>query len=592
MVQEHRRLAAIVSSDVVGYSRLMGRDESGTLAALRRHRVDVVEPILEEHGGRLVKTIGDGMLIEFSSVVAAIRSAQRIQHLTVDRFGDGASDNAIDLRIGIHLGDVIVEDDDIFGDGVNVAARLQEIAEPRGIAISQTAYEHLDETTASGFTEGGEHRLKNLRRPIRVWRWPAGDDETVTDARDSGQQLQPFDKPSIAVLPFSTLSGGGEDDYFGEGVAEDLISALAQFSTLYVTARNSSFLFRGRDVDLRAVGAELGVRYALLGSVRRSGAMIRIVIQLADTETGAQVWSSRYDREMSEVFALQDEITESVAGAMGGQILSVELDRARKRRPRDLDAWEMTLRGLWHLGRGGAGDVAQAESLALTAIEREQTYALSYALLSICRSMKAAYGWSEGAAAEMVREAGAAARTAINLDANDETAHVAMGFSCWLAGRHDDAIRAYERALELSPNFATASAFLGQVLAFVGEPERAVELLHRAVRLSPKDLNIGFWHHFEAMAEFSRRNYNAAIACERRSIGQNPEFPSSHRLLASCYGLTGQHEAARSALAELNRLLPAATLADMREQTAQFFARPDDLERLLEGLRLAGMPEA
>ena len=340
---EQRRLAAIVSADVAGYSRLMGRDESGTLAALKALRQEVVDPTIASHGGRIVKTTGDGLLLEFPSVVNAVRCAVEVQTAMADRTAEIAEDRRIAFRIGINIGDIIVEGDDIFGDGVNVAARLQEIAAPGGICISSRVHEDVRDRLDTAFDDGGTQTLKNIARPVQVWRWQPGT-AVLPKPAPAPTALPLPDKPSIAVLPFQNMSGDAEQEYFADGIAEDIITELTRFRELFVIARNSSFSYKGKSPNVRDVGRELGVRYVLEGSVRRAGNRIRLTGQLVDTQTDAHIWAERYDRQLDDVFLVQEELTRSIVRAIAPQISETELARVRRRNPASLSAYELAVR--------------------------------------------------------------------------------------------------------------------------------------------------------------------------------------------------------------------------------------------------------
>jgi len=371
-MSQTRRLAAILAADIAGYSRLIGADEGGTLRRLRAIRGDIIDPTIATHHGRLVKTTGDGWLLEYSSIVDALRSATEIQAGMAERNAGVPQNDRIEFRIGINVGDIVVEDDDIFGDGVNVAARLEGLAEPGGICVSARVQEDAAGKLDLAFEDMGEQRLKNIARPVRVYRIHGS--EKVGGAKDSIVQ-PPFalpDKPSIAVLPFTNMSADAEQEFFGDGIAEDVITALAHYPSLFVIARNSSFTYKGRAVDVKQIGRELGVRYVLEGSLRKSGNRIRVTAQLVEAETGNHVWAERYDRELSEIFALQDEITEAVATAIAPAIADAELRRAMRKLPGSLDAWAAYQRGLWHVGKFRAEDnvLAQQFSSGLSILTR------------------------------------------------------------------------------------------------------------------------------------------------------------------------------------------------------------------------------
>ena len=373
---EQRRLAAIVSADVAGYSRLMGRDESGTLAALKALRQEVVDPAIASHGGRIVKTTGDGLLLEFPSVVNAVRCAVEVQTAMADRTAGIAEDRRIAFRIGINLGDIIVEGDDIFGDGVNVAARLQEIAPPGGICISSRVHDDVRDRLDTAFDDGGAQTLKNIARPVQVWRWQPG--TTVAPKPAPAPTALPLpDKPSIAVLPFQNMSGDPEQEYFADGIVEDIITALSRFKSLFVIARNSSFTYKGRAVDMRQVGRELGVRYVLEGSVRKAGGRVRITGQLIEASTNAHLWAEKIDGELSDVFELQDQITASVVSSIAPTIEQAEIKRVRQQAVNILDSYDTFLRGMALFYQR---QPAAARNFFKRAAEQNPEYAAAYAM--------------------------------------------------------------------------------------------------------------------------------------------------------------------------------------------------------------------
>ena len=361
-----RRLAAIVSADVVGYSHLMGRDEAGTLRRLNAHRSEHIDPLIAKHGGRIVKTTGDGLLLEFPSVVAAVECCVAVQEGMTERSAV-ADGEVIQFRIGVHLGDVIVEGDDIFGDGVNIAARLQEIGDTGGVTISSNAHDSVDGRIEAKFVDGGNQELKNITRPVHVWRWANGDGTTTIVAEAKPLPLP--DKPSIAVLPFDNMSGDPEQEYFSDGVTEDIITALSKFRWFFVTARNSTFVYKGKANDIKQVGRELGVRYVLEGSVRKAGNRIRITAQLIEAETGNHIWAERFDRELEHIFDLQDELTQAITSRLDAEISDSERQLARRKTCIDLGAWNYYQRGMWHFNRFSKTDFRAAREQFETAIE-------------------------------------------------------------------------------------------------------------------------------------------------------------------------------------------------------------------------------
>ena len=373
-----RRLAAILAADVVGYSRLMGKDDAGTLTAVKALRKELFAPKVVEHHGRIVKLMGDGALVEFPSVVDAVECAVAVQRGVAARNAGVPEDKCIALRIGVNLGDIIIEGNDIYGDGVNVAARLQELATPGGIALSATAHEHAMAKVDIGFRDGGEHDLKNIAKPVRVWRWSEGEAATV----DEAAPLPLPDKPSLAVLPFTNMSGDPEQEYFSDGITEDIITELSRFRSLFVIARNSSFHYKGQSPKVQDVGRELGVQYVVEGSVRKAGNRARITAQLVEAASGNHLWAERYDRDLDDIFAVQDEVTNAIVTAIEPTLGSAERDRARRKPTGRLDAWESYQRGLWHTYRNTAADNTEAQVFFRRAIELDPDFAPAHAGLA------------------------------------------------------------------------------------------------------------------------------------------------------------------------------------------------------------------
>ncbi len=426
-----RRLAAILAADVVGYSRLMGIDEEGTLNQLRSIRAELIDPKITEHRGRIVKTTGDGLLVEFSSVVDGLRCATEWQRGMAER-NAGTSDDRIEFRIGINVGDVAVEDGDIFGDGVNVAARLEGLAEPGGICVSARVQEDAAGRLDLMFDDMGEQALKNIARPVRVYRVRAtGATPTETTPNATPTEIAPVlpDKPSIAVLPFQNMSGDPEQEFFADGIAEDIITALARYPSLFVIARNSSFSYKGRAVDVKQVGRELGVRYVLEGSLRKSGNRVRVTAQLVEAETGNHVWAERYDRDLADIFAVQDEITEATTIAIAPAIADAEQQRAMRKPPASLDAWGVYQRGMWHLSKAGNEDNALAEKLFQRAVDLDPMFAGGYIGLSAVLSR------AKGTQSEEE----ALARRAVALDGGNAEAHARLALSLLARGDHQGA---------------------------------------------------------------------------------------------------------------------------------------------------------
>jgi len=556
---EQRRLAAIVSADVAGYSRLMGRDESGTLAALKALRREVVDPAIASHGGRIVKTTGDGLLLEFPSVVNAVRCSIEVQAAMAGRMSDVSEDRRIAFRIGINIGDIIIDGDDIFGDGVNIAARLQEIAPAGGICISSRVHEDVRDRLDIAFGDGGIQTLKNITRPVQVWRWQPG--AAVPKPATTPTALPLPDKPSIAVLPFQNMSGDPEQEYFADGVTEDIITELARFHELFVIARNSSFTYKGRSVDVRSVAGELGVRYVLEGSIRRSAQRIRVTGQLIDASTGNHIWAERYDRVLDDVFAVQEELTHSIVGAIAPHIRDAEAVHAR-RRPGGLSAYEFAVRANSKAWEAYAKadrtlqDEAMSDARSALVIDPGCTIALNaialiqaqHMVLPTAADRQAA--WQEGIVA---------ATRAIEADRNDNVGHTWKGVLLAFASEdklRNEALGHARRGVELNPNDSLSLMMLAFVEINEGEAQSAIGHLEQAMRISPRDPLRHFMFQQLSRACFISRRYAEGAMHALAAIREAPDLPLSHvDLTLHRIGL-GDVEGGRAALAEVLRLDP------------------------------------
>jgi adenylate cyclase len=577
-----RRLTAILAADVAGYSRLMGADEEGTLERLKALRRELLDPKIAEHHGRIVKTTGDGLLLEFASVVDAVRCAVAVQQGMAEWNTGVAADNRIEWRIGINLGDVIVEGDDLYGDGVNIAARIEALADPGGVFVSNTVYDHVRDRMPFGFEDLGEQQVKNIARPVRVYRVNyAGAAQTPV-----APALPLPDKPSIAVLPFQNMTADAEQEFFSDGITEDITTALSKVRWFFVIARNSSFTYKGRAVDVKQVGRELGVRYVLEGSVRMFGNRARITAQLIDATIGSHVWAERYDRELADIFAVQDEITERVVGAIEPQLYAAERFRSQRKPPESLDAWECVIRALSCIAQSSLAGYNEAEALCRRAIAISPGYGHAHSLLSWVLLRRT--DWS-GDVTSFLAEAEATVRAALDLDEQDPWAHLTHGLVLYRQRRHGEAERAYRRALELNPNFALAHAVLGLPLAYRGAHREAVESAQRAMRLSPNDPLIGRQaSHTMAFAEFAAGHYPECMAWARKTIERHPgHLPPYHALIAAA-ALQGDTLAATESMTDLLRLRPDFSLAWADKNLP---LTGDIRERLLDGLRRAGVPE-
>jgi adenylate cyclase len=580
-----RRLAAILAADVVGYSRLMGEDEMGTLVRLKALRRELVQPKITECKGRIVKLMGDGLLAEFPSAVEAVRCAAAIQEEMVDRETDLSDEQRVRLRVGINLGDIIVEGADIYGDGVNVASRLEGLADPGGMCISNAVYEQVDGRVDFDFDDLGEEDFKNIDRPIRVWRWSAvsrpGGAATKPATRKSG-------KPSIAVLPFENMSGDPDQEYFSDGISEDVITELSRFHALSVIARNSSFQFKGDAPNLVRVGRVLGVDYIIEGSVRKAGKRVRVTAQLIEIQTGSHIWADRYDHDLENIFAVQDEITQRIISAVAPGIVSAEIQRAQRKDVETLDAWDRIMRAHWHLARFTMEDNAEARRLLTEAAQIEPDSALALGDLAMIHTFDAIWNWGISRD-QSLAAAGEAARRAVWLDENNAWGHIALGVVEAFSGHSDEARRRLERAIKISPNDPNAHGHLGFALALAGEANGAIAELEEAVRLSPRDPFLAFWYMSRAVAAFVAGDHEQTILWCRKTIEENPRFPGAYRILAATYGELGEIEKAKPALEELLRQMPGLTIAATHQQVP--WKMPEHAERYANGLRKAGLPE-
>ena len=580
-----RRLAAIVSADVVGYSRLMGRDESGTLARLKELRASLLDPLIANHGGRIVKTMGDGLLLEFPSIVNAVACCKAMQ-TGVERQRANSCAEAMRFRIGVHLGDVIADGEDVFGDGVNLAARLQEAAEPGGIAVSENSYSYLDEAAAAGFSRLGEREFKNIRTPVGVWHWKdTTSAETVEDR--SLQKRDLSNKPAIAVLPFDNMSGDAEQGYFADGITEDIITNLSYIRWLYVIARNSSFAYKNRAIDVRKVANELGVRYVLEGSVRKAGSRVRITAQLIDANTSAHLWASRYDRDLTDIFSVQDEITRSVVAAIEPEILAAEGLRARNRSQHDIDAWDLVMRALSIFWRLNKKDAFEAIGQLEEAVKQFPDYGPAHSMLAFALTFGGHMGWHPLAS---VREkAGELATIAIALDDRDAWAHIALGYLHSLNREGNRAIAEFSLAAELNPNFALAYGYRGFTLAHSGRSEEALSDIELAISLSPKEAQNALFVTAAGVAHYLAGQYNEAAACAEEGIRIRPGFIAGHRVRCAALAKAGRVAEARAALAQVLALQPDANATLLRQSLP--YTTPELLEEFVDGLIIAGLPD-
>jgi TolB-like protein/class 3 adenylate cyclase len=580
-----RRLAAVLAADVVGYSRLMERDERGTFERLKRHRNEVVEPLVAEHGGRIFKFTGDGALCEFRSIVDAVACALLIQAGVGARENEVPDEARIRFRIGINLGDIITEPDgDIYGDGVNVAARLEGIAEPGSVWISGTAYDHLQGKLECGFEDLGERAIKNLERPVRVYRVVPGGAGRAVVTHEARPLALP-DRPSIAVLPFTNMSPDAEQEFFADGITEDITTALCKFRGFFVIARNTMFTYKGRSVDLRALGRELGVRYVLEGSVRKAGARVRVTAQLIEAATGNHLWAERYDRELADIFAIQDEITTGVVGSIGPELLAAEHARASRKPPQSLDAWECVIRALFQSSQQSEEGSSNALALLDRAIAADPGYAQALGMKAWILVFRAFQGWEEMGAA--LGQAKTLIARAVTADADEPWPYLAQGMVGYATRDNGLAVTALQRAVTLNPNFVNAHGLLGIAHAFGGRADEAIACIDKAVRLSPRDTFLSDFHLYYAFAHFQAARYEHCLSYAQQSHGMRPGHPYPLVLGAACAGHLGRAETAAALMRDLKSILPIVSTGWIEATTPYVLA--EDRARLIEGLRRAGL---
>lgn len=579
-----RRLAAILAADVVGYTRLMEADEQATLAQLKFLRREVLEPKANQHGGRIFKTIGDGVLIEFVSAVDAVRSALEIQR-TLPAHNAGLVERRwLALRIGISLGDVMVEGDDLYGNGVNIAARLQTLAAPGGICISGNVHEHLGNALDIAFDDLGEQSVKNLDRPVRCYRVNEAAKDPVARTVPGPPALP--DGPSIAVLPFDNLSGAPEQDYFADGITEDIITALSRLRWLFVIARNSSFSYKGRAVDVRQVARELGVRYILEGSVRAAGQRIRIVGQLIDAQTGKHLWAEKFDRDLTDVFAVQDEITNMVVATIEPHLYAEEGMRAAGKPPGSIDAWGLVVRAMGLINKVGRRQNDEAQALLRQAISFDPGYARAHALLGWAIWWASLCYWVPETR-EGYRQAAGHAELGLTCDPGDPWARMTFGLCLSTAGQHERALAELRAALDLNPSFALGRTAYGWGLLRAGQFDDAVEETGKAIRMSPLDSFAGIYTAIHGLALLGSRRFEEALPHLRRSVAAFAEYSGHYNTLISCCGHLGLVEEAQEFIAARARVGPPLRLSVLRENLGKFA----HCEVFVEGLKKAGVPE-
>jgi adenylate cyclase len=576
-----RRLAAILAADVVGYTRLMREDEVGTLERLKAHREAVFDPLIAKNRGRIVKLMGDGALVEFSSVIEAVCCAAELQRGMAERNVEVPEERRITFRIGINLGDVIIEGDDLYGDGVNLAARLEGLAEPGGICVSAKVYEEVRTKLDLAYQDLGPKEIKNVAEPIRAYRIAV--ERPVAVAASSTTRNTPFpDKPSIAVLPFTNLSDDPEQEYFSDGITEDVITELSRFHSLFVIARNSSFTYKGRAVDVRDIGRELGVRYLVEGSVRKSGRRVRVTAQLVEAETGNHLWAERYDGELEDIFAVQDQVVGAIVGALGGRLLEAQKELSFRKKTGNLDAYDYYLRGLHFWRKYDPENNLEALHLFETAVTHDPDFAEAHALLAFTSLMN--YWWQAESSGETFDRPLALARRSVELDPHNSLCHAVLGYVYLVRREHEHGRHHIERAISLNPHDFLSISFHAMLLWWTGNPEKALLQVEAAQEFEPFPPSFHWENRGGPLYQLGRFE-EAAESYEK--------IPSvswwNHGYLAACYGQLGEPARAQRSWQEVLRLRPGTSFEDVAKSAP--FKNEADEELWLEGLRKAALPK-
>jgi adenylate cyclase len=584
----NRKLAAILAADVVGYSRLMGADEAGTLSALKQHRQSVFDPAVAAHNGRIVKLIGDGTIVEFGSVVDAVNCALSVQRSDGALPDEALRQPRIVLRIGINLGDVIIEGDDIYGDGVNIAARLEPLAEPGGICVSSIVNESIGNRIDARFKDGGDISVKNIDRPIRVWKWhpSATPDVAKPNGNKANQPLPNVATASIAILPFTNMSGDPEQEYFSDGISEDIITDLSKIAGLTVIARNSSFAYKGRSVDIRAVGRELGVQSVLEGSIRRAGKRVRITAQLIDATNGAHLWADRYDRDLTDIFEVQDDVTHRIVDALKITLSPAEQERLADTETSDVAAYDCVLRGREFMlaKEKNLETFGQAIKYFKQALDHDPNYSVAYACLGFGYMFDYQNRWTEDpdGSLPIAKEY---ARQAIEKDPNEPLARCVSALAASYEKDLDRAKTEIDAALALNPSLALAHNLRGTIRTFAGQPLEAIPEIEQAMRLDPAAS--AQFLHFLGLAYLMAGKYETAAVLLRQRIILVPNTDFSRAILTSALGHLGEIDDARRVWGELKAINPNYSFA--AHVGRQPFKRKEDVERIAEGLNKAGV---
>ncbi len=577
-VRDERRLTTILAADVVGYSRLMGADEAGTLSTLRLRRREVLEPLLEKYCGRLVKLMGDGVLVEFASIVNAMQCAVEIQQGMEARNAPLPQDRRMQLRIGVNLGDVIVEGDDLYGDGVNLAARLEALAEPGGICISETAYQHVRQKLPLTYKDLGEQRVKNFAEPVRVY---GVSPQVAGNSPDA--KAAPVTGSSIVVLPFTNMSGEAEQEFFADGLTEDILTELSRFKHLFVISRNTAFKYKGQAVDVRQVARELRVQYAVEGSVRKSGNRVRITVQLIDAEADRHIWAERYDRQLDDIFALQDEMTTAIVATLPGRMEAAASERVARKPTDNMAAYECVLAGKLLHHRSTPADNEAALRLLDRAIALDPNYAHARAWRACTLGQSFVNGYSQDPQATF-NEAVIEMQKALQLDSNDSDVHRLFAAVNIASGDFDKVAFHQQRALGLNPNDDLIVVQQGEMLTWIGQPEEGIVWIEKAMRLNPYHPE-RFWNHL-ARAYFVARRYSEAITALGRLTNPNHLH---HALLAACHAANGAEALARQHAAEVLKREPGFRVENYMRTL--HYKQKEDREHHYDALRKAGLPQ-
>jgi adenylate cyclase len=584
-----RRLAAVL---VAGYSRLVPGDEAEALIALTALLTEIIEPLIPKFGGHIVNSTGERVLSEFDSVVEATRCAAALRDAVLQRNRMLPNDRRIAVRVGINLGDIIFEAGDIFGDGVNIAARLEALAEPGSIYVSAIVYDQVADKIDVDFEDLGPQNLKNIRRPVRVYRMGAEAKNQPADPKDleavaAASPVGFDDRRAIAVLPFANFSGDPQQEFFADGITEDIISMLAGWRVFPVIARNSTFTYKGKTVDIKKVGEELGVRYVLEGSVRKSGRRVRVTAQLIRADSGHHIMAERYDRDLTDLFELQDEIVTAIAGRIEPEILKFERERIAEQPQLNEDAYELYQRGMWHHYRHNKPDNIEAQAYFRRALAIDPHYPQATAALAIAVCNAGYLGWADNAERNY-EESFEVGQRAVALDARYPNAHFALGLTCMYTHRSNRAMAEMRQAIEFNPSFAAAQAILGHILTYAGRPEETIALVEKAIRLSPNDPRLFIWLPALAAAHYQLGHYEQAVEIGRRSWSLNRNWPTGLTYVVAGLGQLGRVDEARAALITYQELRPT-NLASWERLARRLFTDQTAVDHIVDGLRKAGL---